>query len=138
MKLSTACKERIVRHDNQKDWRHGTPQDPDNYSKRGNFVASTCPEVKFWGRPLDGPQKLKITWPLIGDEAAIERALFRRLVSDEDISVKQRWVLDAKMKRPALAKGHGSIVLMPPKDFTVLRGNGRLPRSIELDILNAR
>ena len=44
--------------------------------------------------------------------------------------------LDARMKRVALSKGYDSIVLMTPKAFSVFKGLGRMPRSIELNILN--
>lgn len=73
--------------------------------------------------------------PLIGDEATIERVLFGRLVSTEDIPVKQRWALDAKRKNAAMAKGYDPIVLKAPKSFLAFRTKGKLPRSIELNVL---
>jgi hypothetical protein len=72
----------------------------------------------------------------VGDEGAIERKLFGRRLSSESISVKERWALDAKMKIAAEAKGYDSIVLITPKAFSALRRSGKLPRSIELNILN--
>ncbi len=114
------------------------PQNSKAYHQRGKFLASTYAEAEFWGRPLDDPQKVKVARPLIGDEATIERALFGRLISDQDISLKKRWALDAKMKRVATAKGYDSIVLMASVPFKRYIATGKLPRSIELNILNAK
>ncbi len=128
--------EKLVAHVNRKDWWHVPPVDPDAYRRRGKFLASTFAEAEFWGRPLDEPQKVKVAHPLLGDEATIEKALFGRCVSREDIKMEERWALDARMKRAALASGYDSIVLMTPKAFTELKARGRLPRSLELNILN--
>ena len=136
MQLSPSLIEKLVRHVNRKNWWHATPQDPEAYQKRGKFLASTYGMAEFYGRPLDEPQKVKVARPLIGDEATIENALFGRLVSDESITVKQRFALDAKMKKAATAKGYDSIVLMSPSCFTKFKSDGKLPRSIELNVFN--
>ena len=128
--------QKLIKHVNRKDWWHVPPQDPAAYIKRGKFLASSFSEAEFWGRPLDEPQRVAITRPLVGDEESIEKELFGRRVSREDIAVKERWALDAKMRRAALAKGFDSIVLMAPKAFAQFRASGKLPRSIELNILN--
>jgi transposase len=73
----------------------------------------------------------------IGDEENIGRILFGRRVSQEDIGMEERWALDAKLKSAALAKGYDSIVLMTPKAFSEFRTGIKLPRSMELNILNA-
>jgi hypothetical protein len=52
------------------------------------------------------------------------------------MSIKERFALDAKMKKSALAKGYDSIVLMTAKGFSDFRNVGKLPRSLELNILS--
>jgi hypothetical protein len=126
----------IVAHVNRRDWWHVPPRDPDSYKKRGMFLASSFKEAEFWGRPLDRPKRASITHPLIGDEKTIERTLFGRTVSDENITLEMRWMLDAKMRRAALARGYDSIVLMAPKSFHALRKIGKLPRSLELNVFD--
>ena len=90
-----------------------------------------------WGRPLDEPQKVIVSRPLVGDEGTIEKELLGRRVSSEDISVTERWALDAKLKKVALAKGYDSIVLITPKAFSAFKKSRRMPRSIELNVLEA-
>lgn len=137
MKVSNVFVARLVAHVNRKEWWHVPPRDPNSYSNRGKFLASSFREAEFWGRPLDEPQRVAICKPLIGDEEAIEKKLFGRRLSSEDITMKQRWKLDAKMRRAALRKGYDSLVLMAPKAFSELRTTGKLPRSMELNVLNA-
>ena len=136
VKRNTVFFEKLVAHVNRKEWWHVPPRDPSAYSKRGKFLASSFREAEFWGRPLDAPQRVTIAHPLVGDEGVIERKLFGKRVSSETISVKERWALDAKMKIAAQAKGYDSIVLITPKAFSTFRRSGKLPRSIELNILN--
>ena len=138
MPLSRPLIEKIVRHINRKAWWHVPPVDSAAYAKRGKFLASSFAAAEFWGRPLDEPQKVKVASPLIGDEATIEKALFGRLVSTPDITMKQRWALDAKMKKAAMVKGYDCIVLMAPKPYEKFIASGKLPRSIELNILNVQ
>jgi hypothetical protein len=73
--------------------------------------------------------------PLVGDEATIERKLFGKVVSTWELTVIQRFSLDAKMKRAALAKGYDSILLMDRGSFVRLKATGKIPRSLELNIL---
>jgi hypothetical protein len=40
-----------------------------------------------------------------------------------------------KLKSAALAKGYDSLVLMTPKAFAEFKANGKLPPSMELNIL---
>jgi hypothetical protein len=120
---------------NRKRWWHVPPADSDAYKKRGKFLASSFAEAEYWGRPLDDPLRVKIVRPLIGDEATIETTLFGRLIATENLSIKKRWALDAKMKRSALAKGYDSIVLMGHKSFAKFRSGGHVPRSLELNLL---
>jgi hypothetical protein len=137
MSMPPSLVAKIVRHINRKEWWHVPPQDPEAYLARGKFLASSFVEAEFWGLPLDEPQKVIVSRPLIGDEGTIERELFGRRVSSEDISIKKRWALDAKLKKAALAKGYDSIVLITPKAFSAFKKSRRLPRSIELNVLNA-
>jgi hypothetical protein len=109
MNKRTVPIEKVIAHVNRKEWWHVPPRDPSAYSKRGKFLASSFREAEFWDRPLDEPQKVKISCPLVGDEMTIEKRLFGRRVSRQDISVEQCWVLDAKMKKAALAKGYDSM-----------------------------
>jgi len=125
---------RLVAHVNQKNWWHVPPVDTDAYQKRGKFLASSFREAEFWGRPLDEPQKVCVTRPLVGDEATVEKTLFGKLMSDEDIEVKDRFKLDAKIKKAALAKGYDSIVLFAPEAFSEFKKNGKMPRSLELNV----
>jgi hypothetical protein len=128
--------DKIVRHVNRKVWWHVPPRDPGAYLKRGKFLASSFAEAEFWGRPLDEPQKVKISRPLIGDEATIERRLLGRVVSNDDISMEHRWALDARIKKAAMKRGYDSIVLVSPEAFSTLKNVGKLPRSMELNILS--
>lgn len=127
--------ESIVAFVNRKKWWHVPPRDPDAYRKRGKFLASSFAEAEFWGRPLNEPQRIRVVRPLLGDELTIERALFGRRVSDEEISLKDRFKLDARMKRIALTKGYDSILLMSPQSFQRLMKTRKLPRSLELNVL---
>jgi hypothetical protein len=137
MNKSDIFVESLVAHVNRKSWWHVPPRDPNAYSMRGKFLASSFREAEFWGRPLDEPQSVAITKPLIGDEETIEKQLFGRRVSSEDIAIEERWKLDAKIKRAALRKGYDSIVLLAPRAFTEFQSTGKLPRSMELNVLNS-
>ena len=135
MKKSGIFFENLVAHINRKEWWHVRPRDPRAYSKRGKFLASSFREAEFWGRPLDEPQRVAVSKPLVGDEETIEKKLFGRRVSSEDIDLEQRWKLDAKIKRVALGKVYDSVVLMAPKAFAEFKLSGKLPRSLELNLL---
>ena len=137
MKKSGVFFEKLVAHVNRKKWWHVPPRDPSAYSRRGKFLASSFSEAEFWGRPLDEPQRVFVSKPLIGDEDAIETDLFGRRVSTDDIAVEDRWKLDAKVRRAALRKGYDSVVLMTRKAFIEFQSTGKLPRSMELNVLNA-
>jgi hypothetical protein len=125
----------VVDHVNRKSWWHVPPRDTEAYRKRGKFLASSFSEAEFWGRPLDEPQRVSIAAPLVGDEATIERKLFGKRASREGMGVTRRFKLDAKMKKAALAKGYDSILLMVPKMFAKLKMSGKIPRSLELNVL---
>jgi hypothetical protein len=130
---------KLIAHINRKNWWHVPPSDPLAYTKRGKFYASTFQEAEFWGRPLDTPEKVSIRNPLVGDEPTVQTILFGKQVDypgDDDPNVLiWRWALDAKMKEAALARGFDSIVILSPCGFANLRQSGKLPRSIELNVL---
>jgi hypothetical protein len=127
--------QRLIAFVNRKLWWHVPPRDPEAYRKRGKFLASSYREAEFWGRPPMDPISVSISNPLIGDEKFIERTLFRCRVSSENFRAEQRWKLDARMKRKALALGYDSILLMAPRGFAEFRSKGKPPRSMELNIL---
>jgi hypothetical protein len=126
--------QKTVAHVNRKAWWHVPPRDLRGYKKRGKFLASTFKEAEFWGRPLDEPQRVLIARPLLGDEQTIEKKLFGRRLSTSDITMEERWRLDAKVKQTALAHGYDSVVLMTPKAFAELKRKGKIPRSLELNV----
>lgn len=66
----------MISHINKKGWWHCPPPDLYAYQKRGKFFASSFREAEFWGRPLDEPQHVTVSNPLIGDEDSIEMELF--------------------------------------------------------------
>ena len=131
--------DKLVAHINRKQWWHVPPQDAAAYRKRGAFYAAIFHEAEFWGRPLNEPQRVKVSNPIIGDEDGIETELFGRPVPAPDAHsrtvLEWRWRLDAKMKKAALAEGYDSIVLMTPVAFAAYTGHGKIPRSIELNVL---
>lgn len=130
------CLRKLIAHINRKKWWHVPPVDRSAYRKRGKFFVSSFREAEFWGRPLDKPEKVKIARPLIGDEESIEIKLFARRISRQGMTAQERWVLDAKMKRAAIAKGYDSIVLMTPKGISEFRVSGKMPRTVELNVFD--
>jgi len=60
--------QRLVAHVNRKHWWHCPPQDSKSYRKRGKFFASSFAEAELYGRPLDGPQRVEVSNPLVGSE----------------------------------------------------------------------
>ena len=130
--------QRLVLHINRKHWWHCPPLDPKSYKKRGKFFASSFAEAEFYGRPLDEPQRVKVCNPLIGSEDHVLDFLGipNYYPEPEDPRFyKKRTALDAKMRDAALAKGYDSIAIMHPTTFAAFRKTGKIPRSIELNIL---
>jgi hypothetical protein len=126
---------RIIAHVNRKAWWHVPPQDPMAYSKRGKFFASSFSEAEFYGRPLDAPQRVLIAKPLVGDEQAIAKVLGIP-PQHAGMSLEEIAAHDVLWRDAALAKGFDSIVLMTPKAFAHLTSDGKLPRSLELNLLS--
>lgn len=129
---------KLIRHVNRKDWWHVTPEDTRVYRERGKFFCSTFAEAEFYGRPNDIPERVEIKAPVVGDEATIEQTLIGHVEAYPDISVQERFALDAKLFRAALQKGYDSIVLMTPKAFQKYKDEGKLARSIELNVVDLR
>lgn len=127
--------EKLIVHVNRKNWWHVPPQDSEAYSKRGKFYASTYGEAEFFGRPNDNPEKVRVERPLAGDEQAISKML-RISPQHEEMTLREIAEHDARWRNAALAKGYDSIVLMSPKGFSEFRASGKLPRSMELNILD--
>lgn len=124
---------RLVVHINRKAWWHVPPADPGAYRKRGKFLASSFREAQFYGRPLDEPQRVRVTRPLVGDEKSIAKRLNLR-PQDQDMTLDEIAAHDAKWKTAALRKGFDSIVVMLPKSFVEFKACGKVPRSLELNI----
>jgi hypothetical protein len=68
----------------------------------------------------------------------IERKLLGRVESHPEMTVRQRFALDTKLRRMALRKGYDSIVLMTGPGFRKFKTDGRIPRNIELNIVELR
>ena len=138
-KMEEEFVQKMISHINKKDWWHCPPSDPGAYRKRGKFFASSFREAEFWGRPLDEPQHVIVSNPLIGDEDSLEIELFGHSIPEPRAGsvdvLEWRWKLDEKMKRAALTKGYDAIVLLTPKACTAYSQQGKIPRSVELNIL---
>lgn len=128
-RIKKASVQRMVSHNDKKDWWHVPPLNPLACSKRGKFLSSSFRDAEFWGRPLDVPEHVKISNPLIGDEATIQTALFGKPIEHPEPgspgAMEFQFRLDARMKRLALFKGYDSIVLMTPKAFSAFKGQGK-------------
>jgi hypothetical protein len=73
---------------NRKTWWHVVPQERSAYKLRGKFYASTYKGAEFYGRPQDVPDLVKVSNPLVSDEATIETTLFGRQVCDKELQNK--------------------------------------------------
>jgi hypothetical protein len=137
--MDKSQKDKLVVRINRKDWWHVPPSDPTAYRKRGMFLASTYREAEFWGCPLDIPIRIAVTNPIIGDESTIETELLgapcEHLPHDSPKLLDWRWRLDAKLKKAALSKGYDSIVLLSPNGYVKFVTQGKVPLSIELNLL---
>ncbi|MEK7398759.1 MAG: hypothetical protein AAB116_17640 [Candidatus Poribacteria bacterium] len=126
---------KIISHINSHRWWRTTLPDEKIIKARGLFYASSYKEAEFYGRPIDTPFKVNVKKPLFGDEAYIMRALSLQLPT-QDIGIKERFALDAKMMRLATAKDYDSIALVTTKAYEMYLNTGVIPRSIELQIFN--
>jgi hypothetical protein len=126
----------LVAHVNRKNWWHVPPADPDAYEKRGKFLASSFTEAEFYGRPLDEPQKVKVANPLVGDEQTIAKVL-RIMPQHDGMTLAEIAAHDGRWRKAALKKGYDAILLMSPKGYAEWKTSGKLPRSLELNVLTA-
>lgn len=124
----------IVALVNRKPWWHVPPLDPSAYKKRGKFLASSFAEAEFYGRALDEPQRVSISKPLVGDEKRIARILGIP-PQRGGLTYKQIAAHDAKWRNAALRKGYDAILLMAPVCFSRWKTTGKIPRSLELNVL---
>ena len=140
----TDIKKILVDKINNSDWWHVTPRDPNAYSKRGKFLASTYRQAEFYGRPNDIPEKVFITNPVYGfSEREILKQLFPKrnngFLQDDDEKDKfwyqKRIEQDAAMFKKAKSLGYDAIVLVAEIGRKELERN-RKPRSIELNLVN--
>jgi hypothetical protein len=130
--------QKLVEYINRKNWWHVSPVDPLAYQKRGKFLASTYSEAEFYGRPNDEPERVFIRTPLVGDPNTVERKLLGKVEGFDGMNINRRLALDAKMRRNALQKGYDSIVILAPGRYKKFRSDGKIPRSIELNIIDFR
>lgn len=116
---------------NNKEWWR-TAVNEDAVKERGLFLASSYEEAEFYGKPLDKPFKTEVKNPLIGDEKTILNTLGIKPI--ENITVEQQFELDKQMKQKAEELGYDSIALMSEKGFSKYKENGKIPKSIELNV----
>lgn len=136
MPLSSTSTQKLVKHVNRKQWWHVPPRDPHAYEKRGKFFASTFSEAEFYGRPQDEPERVVITNPLIGDERTIARKL-RVPAQNAKMTLDEISKHDAQWRDAALRNGYDSILLMTAKSFAAFRVSGKIPRTLELNVLTS-
>lgn len=135
--MNTALYDKLIAYVNRKSWWHLPPMDSKAYAKRGKFLASTYAEAQFYGlfgtgRPLE--QRVKIAKPLVGDEKKIARVLGIPPQYD-GMTIEQMAAHDAKWRNAALRKGFDAILLMAPVTFAEWKKSGKIPRSLELNVL---
>lgn len=127
---------KLVRHINRKAWWHVKPVDSRSYEERGKFLSSSFREAEFYGRPADRAERVRVSRPIVGHNDSIERRLLGRVESNPEISVPKRLALDARLRRAALRGGYDSIVLMTAPGYRKFIHEGKIPRSIELNVLD--
>ena len=126
--------EKLVDHINRKHWWHVPPVDRDAYKKRGKFFASSFAEAEFYGRPLNEAEKVEVSKPLVGDEKAIAKIL--RIAPQHDgMTLAEIAAHDARWRKAALKNGYDAILLMSPEGYAKWKVIGKIPRSLELNVL---
>jgi hypothetical protein len=111
------------------------PADPTAYKKRGKFFASSFHEAEFYGRPNDTPERVAVAKPFICDNHSIEKELLGNIESYEGMSIDEIAKIDAKLRKEAMKKGFDSIVLLSETGLRYFTKTGKIPRSIELNML---
>lgn len=131
--------DKLILHVNRKLWWHVSPQDPGAYSLRGKFFASSYREAEFYGRPENEPTRVSVANPLVGDEATVLTELFgdpeliRNLEGKDGLEARLR--LDSMMKERAEELGYDAIIIMTPAAHADYIRSGKIPRSLELNVL---
>ncbi len=136
MRIKRVHVTRLIAHVNRKQWWHVTPADPAAYQKRGKFYASSFREAEFYGRPNDLPERVSIANPFVCDSLSIEKELLGRVATYEGIGFREIAAIDARLRSAALRRGFDSIVLLSKSGLRSFRATGKIPRNIELNILN--
>ena len=132
--MNKALHERLIAYMNRKNWWHVPPIDPGAYRKRGKFYSVSFAAAQFWGRPLNEPERVEISKPLVGDEKRIAKILGIPPQHD-GMTLEQIAAHDARWRNAALKKGFDAIVLMAPMTFAKWKMTGKIPRSLELNVL---
>ena len=65
MATTAEVMQKLIAHINRQAWWHVPPRDPRASEKRGKFYSSSFREAEFWGRPLDEPERVSISSPLV-------------------------------------------------------------------------
>jgi hypothetical protein len=133
--MKKALYDKLVSHVNRKNWWHVPPVGPDAYKKRGKFFSVSFAAAEFWGRPLDEPERVTISKPLVGDEKRIAKVLGISPQHD-GMTLEQIAKHDALWRNAALKNGFDAIVLMSLMCFAKWKVTGKIPRSLELNILD--
>lgn len=122
---------------NRREWWHVPPQDNTAYQKRGKFYSSSFEEAEFYGIKGNAqPEKVNVQNVLVGDENFVQKTLFGQVQNvDQEMSIAERFALDAKMAQKAKSLGYDSIAVLSPKGFENYQNTGKLPKSIELNTL---
>jgi len=133
---------KLVYYVTRKKWWHVPPSDPNAYAFRGKFYASSYREAEFYGRPENEPTRVNILNPLVGDERTILTELFGDQERLGDMEAKDglefivaRHRLDSVMKKRAEELGYDAIILMTPTGHAEYVCSGKIPRSLELNML---
>jgi hypothetical protein len=132
---------------NKRKWWHSPPVDKSAYKKRGVFLASSYKECEFYGRPLNEPIKVNVSYPLVDTEKNIIRFLFGDNSSQMSAYIalingtakeplKVRFKLDRDLFKAAKNKNYDAIAVVTEKELEKVK-NKKLPRSIELNVLDA-
>jgi len=136
MRIKRVHLTKLIAHINRKHWWHVTPADPDAYQKRGKFYASSFREAEFYGRPNDVSERVNITNPFVCDNVSIEKELLWKVATYDGIGFAEIASIDERLRRIALRRGFDSIVLFSRSGLRSFRATGKIPRRIELNILN--
>ena len=125
----------MIDHINHRKWYRTALPGAEAIQERGTFYASSYAEAEFYGRPIEEPFDVNVSNPLVGDEITIMQTLG---IEPPDMinSIDDRFALDAKMKKAAQAQGYDAIAVLTEPAFDRYKTTGRMPRSIELNVLD--